>query len=126
MLDLKKRQSQPDLKRYVWQLEEVIIRTLDHFNITGERREGRIGIWVDTESGEKKIAAIGVRVRHWITLHGLSINVNPDLSHFSGIVPCGISDYSVTSMTEILGQTITMMDLDSALESMFKDVFDNE
>ena len=98
MLDLKRRQSEPDIKAYVWQLEEWLIRTLAVFDIVGERREGRVGIWVPPsqrlrragvmpDGAEKKIAAIGVRVRHWITLHGVALNVNPDLSHFSGIVP---------------------------------------
>jgi lipoyl(octanoyl) transferase len=116
MLDLKKRQSVPDIKKYVWQLEEWIIRTLAMFEIKGERREGRVGIWVVHESGrEEKIAAIGVRIRHWITFHGIAINVNPNLSHFSGIVPCGISDAGVTSLHE-LGVEISMDELDAALK----------
>ena len=120
--DLKKRQQTPDIKKYVCDLEEVIIRTLAHFGIKGERRTGRIGIWVATPKGEKKIAAIGVRVRHWITLHGISINVNPDLSHFNGIVPCGISEYGVTSMHD-LGKMISMNELDKILTAEFESVF---
>ncbi len=102
MIDLKKRQTVPDIKKYIHDLEEVVIRTLAHFGVTGERREGRVGIWVVTPSGEKKIAAIGVRIRHWVTYHGLAINVNPDLSHFGGIVPCGISDFGVTSLYDLV------------------------
>ena len=122
MLDLKKRFQAPDIKKYVCDLEEWIIRSLAHFDVKGERRAGRIGIWVATPSGEKKIAAIGVRVRHWITLHGISINVNPDLSHFNGIVPCGISDYGVTSLHD-LGKAISMNELDKVLELEFERVF---
>ena len=92
MLDLQRRK--PDLRRYVWQLEEWVIRTLAQFNVRGERRAGRIGIWVVEPGGaEAKIAAIGVRVRRWVTYHGVAINFDPDLEHFSGIVPCGISGF---------------------------------
>lgn len=125
MLDLKKRQEAPDIKRYVWQLEEWIIRALAAFDVEGMRRDGRIGIWVDTPQGEKKIAALGVRVRHWITFHGVSINVDPDLSHFTGIVPCGISEYGVTSLKE-LGKTDGQGDfgrLDEALAGAWDGVF---
>lgn len=123
MLDLKKRQKVPDIKQYVWQLEEVIIRTLAQFDIKGERREGRIGIWVATEEGDKKIAALGVRVRHWVSFHGIAINVNPDLSHFGGIVPCGISDFGVTSMAELTGYDRGFGAVDEALCDAFGDVF---
>lgn len=123
MLDLKKRQKAPDIKQYVWQLEEVIIRTLAQFDIIGERREGRIGIWVATEEGEKKIAALGVRVRHWVTFHGIAINVNPDLSHFGGIVPCGLSDFGVTSMQELVGYDRGFGAVDEALCDAFDEVF---
>lgn len=116
MCNLKKRQQVPDIKKYIWSLEEWIILTLKEFNILGERREGRIGIWVKTPEGEKKIAAIGVRIRHWVTYHGLSINVNPDLSHFEGIVPCGIKEFGVTSCYD-LGQKMTMQELDEAMKS---------
>ena len=124
MLDLKKRQAEPDIKKYVWMLEEWIIQTLAVFDIVGERRAGRVGIWVIMPDGaEKKIAAIGVRVRHWITLHGIAINIDPDLSHFGGIVPCGISDAGVTSMREILGRDIDSVDVDAALKTQFLKVF---
>ena len=106
----------PDIKKYIWTLEEWIILTLAEFDIKGERREGRVGIWVVLPDGsESKIAAIGVRIRHWITFHGVAINVNPDLSHFNGIVPCGISEHGVTSM-HALGKQITMQELDEALK----------
>jgi lipoyl(octanoyl) transferase len=126
MLDL--RQRGPDVRRFVATLEEWIIRTLGTFNIRGERREDRIGVWVrrpDKGAGhEDKIAAIGVRVRRWVTLHGLALNVDPDLSHFSGIVPCGVSDarYGVTSLTE-LGHPVSMADVDVALRQTFGTLF---
>lgn len=122
MLDLKKRQKVPDIKRYVCQLENWIIGSLSAFGVKGERREGRVGIWVDTPAGEKKIAAVGVRIRHWVTYHGVSINVNPDLSHFEGIVPCGISEFGVTSLHD-LGKKISMQDLDDVLTDEFSRVF---
>jgi len=122
MLNLKRRQQEPDLKQYVWQLEEWIIRTLARFGLTGERREGRIGIWVKHDDTESKIAAIGVRVRHWVTYHGIAINNTTDLSHFSGIVPCGIKGFGVTSLAA-LGHEISMDDLDQALKETFAEVF---
>lgn len=122
MLDLKKRQEAPDIKKYICNLEEVVIRTLAHFSVTGERREGRVGIWVLTPAGEKKIAAIGVRIRHWVTYHGLAINVNPDLTHFSGIVPCGIKEFGVTSLAD-LGRNVEMGALDTVLKNEFESVF---
>lgn len=115
MMNLRERQKTPDVKAYVHALEQWIIDTIGDFGITGERREGRVGIWVDTPAGDKKIAAIGVRIRHWITFHGIAINLNPDLSHFSGIVPCGISDAGVTSFHD-LGVEIEMAELDEVLE----------
>lgn len=116
MMDLRKRQKAPDVKKYVRQLEEWIIRSLAEFGITGERRCGRVGIWVVRDDGrEEKIAAIGVRIRRWVTLHGISINVNPDLSHFGGIVPCGIAEHGVTSM-EALGVRGNYGALDKALK----------
>lgn len=119
MLDLKKRQETPDIKQYICKLEQWIIDTLQEFDIKGERREGRVGIWVVKPDGtEAKIAAIGVRIRHWVTYHGISINLNPDLTHFSGIVPCGISDAGVTSF-EDLGVKATMEELDLALQKNF-------
>jgi lipoyl(octanoyl) transferase len=126
MLDLSKRQ--PDLRAYVAALEAWIIETLSEFSITGERREDRVGVWVkrpDKGPGyEDKIAAIGIRVRKWVSFHGISLNVEPDLSHFSGIVPCGISEqrYGVTSLVD-LGLPITMDDADHALRKSFERVF---
>lgn len=121
MLDLKERQkNKPDVRKYVWQLEEWIIQSLAEFGVRGERREGRVGIWVVMPDGsENKIAAIGVRIRRWVTYHGISINVNPDLSHFGGIVPCGIAQHGVTSL-HALGKTIDMAELDEALKKHFK------
>ena len=121
MLDLKLRGG--DLRRYVRQLEELAIRTLAGFGVQGERREGRIGIWVALPDGrEAKIGAIGVRVRRWVTYHGLALNLAPDLSHFEGIVPCGISEYGVTSLAA-LGVGAGLTDLDAALRRSFADVF---
>ena len=123
MLDLKKRQKVPDIKKYVWQLEEWIIRTLAKFDVKGERREGRVGIWVVRANGkEDKIAAIGVRVRHWVTFHGVAINVNPNLSHYGGIVPCGINEHGVTSLAD-LGIDVSMEEVDVAMQSAFTEVF---
>lgn len=107
------RQQNRDLRLHVRNLEEWVIRTLAEFGITGERREGRIGIWVDHDGREEKIAAIGVRVRKWITYHGLALNLNPDLSHFNGIVPCGLAEFGVTSL-QALGVKVTMPELDEA------------
>jgi lipoyl(octanoyl) transferase len=126
MIDLKRRQ--PDVRAYVAGLEEWIIRTLAAFNIRGERREDRVGVWVnrpDKGAGcEDKIAAIGVRLRRWVSFHGISINVGPDLTHFDAIVPCGVADprYSVTSLAD-LGQLATMADVHIALRQAFADVF---
>jgi len=126
MLDLKRRR--PDVRAYVAGLEEWIIRTLDAFNVRGERREDRVGVWVkraDKGAGfEDKIAAIGVRLRRWVSFHGIAINVEPDLSHFSAIVPCGVADprYGVTSLVD-LGHPVTMADVDIALRQAFADVF---
>ncbi len=126
MLDLKRRR--PDVRAYVAGLEEWIIRTLDAFNVRGERREDRVGVWVrrpDKGAGhEDKIAAIGVRLRRWVSFHGIAINVEPELSHFSAIVPCGVVDprYGVTSLVD-LGLPVTMEDVDVALRRAFEDVF---
>ena len=122
MLDLKKRQSEPDIKKYVWQLEEWVIQTLAECGIEGERREGRVGIWVRQGQTENKIAAVGVRVRHWVTYHGISINVNPDLSHFSGIIPCGIKEFGVTRIADS-NPDVTLHDVDKVLMSRFDKVF---
>ena len=124
MLDLKRRGG--DVRRYVHQLEELAIRTLAVFGVTGERREGRIGIWVVQEDGsEAKIGAIGVRVRRWVSYHGLALNLRPDLEHFQGIVPCGISEYGVTSLAA-LGVRAELADLDTALRRSFADVFEKD
>ncbi|MCK0210003.1 lipoyl(octanoyl) transferase LipB [Starkeya koreensis] len=124
MLDLKRRE--PDLRRYVAALEEWLIRALDSFNIRGERREDRVGVWVrhptKAGEGEDKIAAIGIRVRRWVTMHGISLNVEPDLSHFSGIVPCGVREHGVTSLVD-LGLPVSMEDADLALRGAFETVF---
>ncbi len=121
MLDLAKRGR--DVRRFVHQLEEWLIATLRHFGIEGERREGRVGIWVVDKAGrEAKIAAIGVRLRHWVSFHGVSLNIDPDLSHYEGIVPCGIGAYGVTSMAA-LGVSATRQDVDSAFRSAFATVF---
>ena len=121
MLDLQRRQ--PDLRRYIRQLEEWVIRALARFNVRGERRSDRIGIWVAKPGGhEAKIAAIGVRVRRWVTYHGVAINLEPELEHFAGIVPCGISAFGVTSLAD-LGLTTTMPELDAALMATFDEVF---
>ena len=126
MLDLKRRQ--PDVRAYVAALEEWIIRTLDVFNVRGERREDRVGVWVrrpDKGAGfEDKIAAIGVRLKRWVSFHGIAINVEPDLTHFSAIVPCGVADprYGVTSLVD-LGHPVGLTDVDIALKQAFEKVF---
>jgi lipoyl(octanoyl) transferase len=126
MLDLKRRGG--DVRRFVATLEEWIIRTLAAFDVVGERREDRIGVWVrrpDKGPGrEDKIAAIGIRVKRRVSLHGIALNVAPDLAHFSGIVPCGVSEprYGVTSLSD-LGRKVTMADVDLALRHVFEDLF---
>ncbi|MCM2292266.1 lipoyl(octanoyl) transferase LipB [Allorhizobium sp. BGMRC 0089] len=129
MLDLKRRRQ--DVRAYVAALEEVVIRTLDMMNVRGERREDRVGVWVrrpekpllpDGTMAEDKIAALGIRLRRWVSFHGLSLNVEPDLSHYGGIVPCGISAYGVTSLVD-LGLPVTMADVDIVLRQAFEQVF---
>ncbi len=127
MLDLARRGA--DVRRYVCDLESWIIAALARFNVRGERRAGRVGIWVDRarDKGpgrEDKIAAIGVRVRHWVTLHGIALNVDPDLGHFAGIVPCGIADprYGTTSLAD-LGIYAATPEVDAALRAAFAEVF---
>lgn len=124
MLDLKRRE--PDLRRFVAALEAWLIGTLDQFNIRGERREERVGVWVRRpEKGaevEDKIAALGIRVRRWVSFHGISLNVEPELSHFDGIVPCGIAGHGVTSLVD-LGLPLTMPEVDSVLRAQFERVF---
>jgi lipoyl(octanoyl) transferase len=126
MLDLQKRE--PDLKKFVYNLEQWVIDSLKPFNVKGERREGRVGIWVDMEpygrpaGTEAKIAAIGVRVQKWVTFHGVAINLNPNLDHYKGIVPCGISDHGVTSLAD-LEKPVSMADLDESLKHNFENIF---
>lgn len=120
MLDVKRRYG--DVRAFVCSLERVIIGTLARFNIKGETRQGRVGVWVRRpergDDAEDKIAAIGIRLRRWVSFHGLSINVDPDLEHFAGIVPCGISEHGVTSF-EDLGQLVSMQEVDMALAAVF-------
>jgi lipoyl(octanoyl) transferase len=121
MLDLKHRGG--DVRRFVGQLEAWVIASLARLGVRGERRIGRVGIWVaDGRGGEAKIAAIGVRVRRWVSFHGVAINVDPDLSHFAGIVPCGISEHGVTSL-RALGNPAGMAELDAALKETFPVIF---
>jgi len=126
MLDLKRRR--PDVRAYVAALEEWIIRTLAAFNVRGERREDRVGVWVKRpDKGvdfEDKIAAIGVRLKRWVSFHGIAINVEPDLTHFSAIVPCGVVDprFGVTSLID-LGHPVAMADADIALRQSFEEIF---
>lgn len=121
MLDLRERGR--DVRRHVNLLEEWLIRALERFNVVGERREGRVGIWIDQGGRrEAKIAAVGVRVRHWITYHGVSLNIEPDLDHYRGIVPCGIGEHGVTSLVD-LGIPVTTAEVDSALMEAFGKVF---
>jgi lipoyl(octanoyl) transferase len=126
MLDLRRRA--PDVRRFVATIEEWIMQTLAAFAVCGERREDRVGVWVRRpekgEGFEDKIAALGIRVRQWVTLHGFALNIEPNLSHFSGIVPCGIAEsrYGVTSLAD-LGLTITMAEVDTTLRAAFEPLF---
>lgn len=129
MLDLKKRRE--DVRAFVAAIEQWIIETLAEFNVKGERREDRVGVWVVRperpstiigEPAEDKIAAIGIRLKKWVSFHGLAINVEPDLSHYSGIIPCGIANHGVTSLVD-LGLPVTMHDVDNALAKTFGDIF---
>jgi lipoyl(octanoyl) transferase len=124
MLDLNRRT--PDLRRYVAALEAWLIDALAQFNVRGERREDRVGVWVRRPGkgagAEDKIAAIGIRVRRWVAFHGISLNVDPDLSHFSGIVPCGVREHGVTSLVD-LGLPVTMPEVDMTLRASFERVF---
>jgi lipoyl(octanoyl) transferase len=129
MLDLKRRKQ--DVRAFVAALEDMVIGTLADMNVKGERREDRVGVWVqrperprlpDGSMAEDKIAAIGIRLRKWVSFHGVSINVDPELEHFSGIVPCGISQYGVTSLVD-LGQLVMMSDVDTILKANFERVF---
>lgn len=129
MLDLKRRRE--DVRAFVAALESWIIGSLARFNVKGERREDRVGVWVvrpdrpplpNGRPAEDKIAAIGIRLRRWVSFHGIAVNVDPDLSHFAGIVPCGIEGHGVTSLVD-LGLPVTMADYDIALKAAFTDVF---
>jgi lipoyl(octanoyl) transferase len=124
MLDLRQRGH--DVRAFVAGLENWIIATLDTFNVRGERREDRVGVWVRRpEKGpgiEDKIAAIGIRIRHGVTFHGISLNVDPDLSHFSGIIPCGVRDHGVTSLVD-LGLPVALEDADLALHTAYREIF---
>ncbi len=132
MLDVAARGR--DVRRFVAQMEAWVIATLDRFNVTGEMRAGRVGVWVvrpekapgpDGRPREDKVAAIGVRLKKWVSMHGLAINVEPDLSHFGGIVPCGITEHGVTSLVD-LGLPVTLEDVDVALRQTFDEVFGEE
>ncbi len=129
MLDLKRRRQ--DVRAFVAALESVVITTLSSMNVRGERREDRVGVWVrrpekpplaDGSQAEDKIAAIGIRLRRWVSFHGLSLNVDPDLDHFDGIVPCGIRGYGVTSLVD-LGLPVMMADADIRLRQAFESIF---
>jgi lipoyl(octanoyl) transferase len=124
MLDLARRGR--DVRGFVWTLEEWLIKTLADFSVLGERRSGRVGVWVRSslrEAGtEEKIAAIGVRIRRWVSFHGISLNVEPDLSHYAGIIPCGAAGYGVTSLKK-LGRPVSMSTVDAALKRNFESIF---
>jgi lipoyl(octanoyl) transferase len=124
MLDLKRRQQ--DVRAFVSALESWLIESLWHYHIRGERREDRVGVWVQRpDRGQKvedKIAAIGIRLRKWVTFHGISFNVEPDLEHFSGIVPCGVQEHGVTSLVD-LGMPVTMAENDSVMRAEFEKIF---
>ena len=129
MLDLKRRRE--DVRAFVTALEAWVIASLAHFNVRGERREDRVGVWVarpdrpplpDGRPAEDKIAAIGIRLRRWVSFHGIAVNIEPDLGHYGGIVPCGIPGYGVTSLVD-LGLPVTMADYDVALKAAFREIF---
>jgi lipoyl(octanoyl) transferase len=122
MLDLTRRQR--DVRAFVQALEAWIVGALETFNVEGQVREGRVGVWVERRGAgrEDKIAAIGVKLRRWVSFHGVSLNVEPDLSHFSGIVPCGVTEHGVTSLVD-LGLPVTMDEADAALKASFRQVF---
>jgi lipoyl(octanoyl) transferase len=121
MLDLKTRNRQ-DIRQYIKDLGHLIINALKHFNILGKFKEDRPGIWVSNNGIEEKIAAFGIRLRKWITYHGIALNVDPDLSHYRGIIPCGLQEYGVTSMTK-LGVTVTLSDLDIIIKQECNKIF---
>ncbi len=120
MLDLTARGR--DVRAFVAALEAWLIGALDAFNVKGEVREGRVGVWVEHDGREDKIAAVGVKLRRWVSFHGVALNVEPDLSHFGGIVPCGVTEHGVTSLAD-LGLPVTMDEADAALKASFRRVF---
>ena len=120
MLDLKKRNA--DIRAFVQDLEDWVVDVLAQYQVKGEKREGRVGVWVDRGFREDKIAAIGVRVRRWVSFHGISINVDPDLSHYDGIVPCGIAEHGVTSLVD-LGIPVSIAEFDVELKASFNKIF---
>jgi lipoyl(octanoyl) transferase len=125
MLDLTRRRR--DVRAFVAALEAWVIGALGRFNVVGEVRDGRVGVWVERQQAgaptrEDKIAAIGVKLRRWVSFHGVSLNVEPDLAHFSGIVPCGVTEHGVTSLVD-LGMPVTLDEADAALRASFEEVF---
>ena len=122
MLDLKGAERKADVRAYVRNLEGWLIDTLADFSLLAFRREGRVGVWVETPRGEAKIGALGVRVRRWVTFHGISLNVEPVLDHYAGIIPCGIGEFGVTSLVD-LGLPVTMADVDTRLRMRFEQRF---
>jgi lipoyl(octanoyl) transferase len=125
MLDLAARRK--DVRAFVAALEAWVIGALARFNVVGEVRDGRVGVWVERRAPglpprEDKIAAIGVKLRRWVSFHGVSLNVEPDLGHFTGIVPCGVTEHGVTSLVD-LGLPVTMDEADAALKASFREVF---
>lgn len=120
IMDLNKRGK--DLRAYVWSLEEWLIQSLASWGVQAQRREGRVGLWVTDKDSEKKIASVGVRIEKWITFHGISLNINPDLRYFETIVPCGLKRYGVTSL-EALGVSCSMQAMDATLQQTFQNVF---
>jgi len=121
MLDLKRRKAM-DVRAYVQNLEQWLIATLKAFGVEGFIREGRVGVWVHGPQGEAKIAALGIRIRKWVTYHGISLNVHPDLSHYAGIVPCGIQQFGVTSLHDF-GIAVSMQEVDQVLQRKFEQYF---
>ena len=119
---LKLRNYQKDVRCYIWMLEEWLIKTLDSFNVKSHRQTGDVGVWISGQDGEEKIAAIGVRISKWISSHGVSVNIKPDLSKYGGIVPCGIKDRGVTSLSQ-MGLNISYEDFDEELKKAFFEVF---
>jgi len=122
MLNLRGEGRRPDIRRYVRDLENWLIDTVADFGVRAFRRDGRVGVWVATDMGEAKIGALGVRVRHWVTFHGVSLNIEPDLKHYQGIVPCGVREYGVTSLVD-LGVPVTMPEVDARLRANFERIF---